>query len=76
MLFHHFCTYYSIYLSLLQSELYENFVTAKRETNDDRTPLDKKTFGSNENPLLTRISPGEKPKGNTIFVQGIIKKFS
>lgn len=54
----------------LKSELYENFVTAKRETNDDRTPLDKKTFGSNENPLLTRISPGEKPKGNTIFVQG------
>lgn len=52
----------------LKSELYDNFVTAKRETNDDRTPVDKKAY---DNPLLTRLAPNEKPnKGNTIFVQG------
>uniref|UniRef100_A0A8D8VCY6 Negative elongation factor E n=1 Tax=Cacopsylla melanoneura TaxID=428564 RepID=A0A8D8VCY6_9HEMI len=54
----------------MKSELYENFVSAKRETNDDRTPVDKKAYGT-EN-LLTRLPPGEKPKGgNTIFVQGL-----
>ncbi|KAI5701963.1 hypothetical protein M8J75_015196 [Diaphorina citri] len=52
----------------LKSELYGNFVTAKRETNDDRTPVDKKVYGES---LLTRLAPNEKPKGgNTIFVQG------